>query len=274
MQAYRHVFVFVTLALPALFLSPTAAHAQTAVSYRFLEVMDTDGKPVVDAKVETVGWGPTSTKQTDAHGTVRDMPVYSGDYTTRSFKVSKSGYLPYEVNELFDSARYGELLVTVIPRYDRNAPIKVVLLKIPVTTAERAAVESEQRKRELLSAVKVGDVAIVRKLLRAGVSPDATDLNGIPAILWASAVGDVRTMKTLLEFGADVRNKSRPGRGALLHYLYYTRLKTVDSETVRSLVEAGADVNATNKYGATVLGLAKQSGNAEVIKLLEEAGTR
>lgn len=274
MTTTRRVFTL-ALFLSALLLSSTKASAQTGVSYRFLEVLDTEGKPVTDAKVETIG-GPPGPKQTDEHGQVKDLPVYIGDYNTRDFKVSKPGYLTYE-GQFFDGALsvYREFFESV--ESDRNAPIKVVLLKEPVTDAERKAVEAEQRRRELLSAVKQNDAATVERLLRAGVSPDASDFNGIPAVLFAAANANAAMIKALLAAGADVRNKGRPGRTVLLLYIYVAHMVfrvDADGETVRSLIKAGADVNAVSKRGTSVLGFAKQSGNTEVIKLLEEAGAR
>jgi hypothetical protein len=273
MQTSR-LLLTIAASLSALLLSATAARAQTAVNYYFLEVLDTEGKPVANAKVETEGFGPTNSKQTDERGQVRDVPALSGDFNTREFRVSKPGYLPYKVTEIFDKLQYSYLFENIVPQYDYKSPIRVVLLRVPATASEREAVEAEQHRRELIRAVKAGDFAAVEKLLRAGVSPDATDVYGIPAILFAAFKGNGAMIKALLAAGADVRNKEKPGRNALLQYIYQTRPKTMDVEIVRSLVKASADVNAADKYGATVLGLARRYDNPELIKLLEEAGAR
>jgi hypothetical protein len=272
MHTSRRLLI-IAASLSALLLSATAARAQTAVTYKFLEVLDTEGKPVANAKVEIV---PTVTppKQTDERGQIREMPVYYGDYQTSGFKVSKPGYITGESTEMSDRNSYSDLFENAFPQYDEKAPVRVVLLKVPTTAAGREAVKSEERRRELLRAVKAGDVATVEKLLRAGVSPDATDINGIPAILFAAANGDAATIKVLLAAGADVRNKERPGHKALLIYVRRARLKAIEIELVRSFVKAGADVNAADRYGATVLGSAMPSNNPELIKLLEEAGAR
>lgn len=274
MQTTRRVFTF-ALFLSALFLSSAKANAQTAVDYRFLEVLDVKGKPLADAKVESLGSSYVmDTKRTDKRGQVAQVPVYSGDYTTIAFKVSKPGYLPYEVNELFERRRYGVLFEDTLSDYDDKTPIRVVLLKVPAGTRERKAFDAEQLRREMLLSIKRGDAATVERLLRAGVSPDAADFNGIPAILWASVKADGRIIKALLATGADVRNKDRPEHKALVHYLFAASPNTVDIEVVRSLITAGADVNAANKYGSTVLNLAERFNNPELVKLLEEAGAR
>lgn len=271
MRLGRHAFAFIILSV--LLLSPGDAEAQTAVSYRFLEVVDAAGKPVADARIESLDsrGGPLNT---DANGAAKNFPVYYGDFNTRGLRVLKPGYITHEETGLYVDSRHWKLLEGEVAGYDPNK-IKVVLLKEPATDAERRAVEVEQRKRELLLAVKRNDVAAAEKLLRAGVSVEAADVHGIPAILWAAAGGDLKMIKALLAAGVEVRNKSRPGRKALLYYLDSLANKyAVDVELVQTLVKAGADVNAASKDGKTVLSLAGQTENAQVIKLLERAGAR
>jgi hypothetical protein len=252
-------------------------NAQTAVDYRFLEVIDIAGKPVADARVDMIGSGANSSQKTDGNGTVKQIAFYSGDFNTSGFKVSKPGYLIYEGSRSPDDPGkylYSRLLEAEIPQYDPKK-IKIVLLKIPSDEAERKAVEVEQHRQELLVAIKHSDSSTVQKLLQAGVSANTTDVHGIPAILWAAASGEVETIKALLAAGADVRNKSRTGRKALLYYLLNVpEQNKVESELVQRLIKAGADVNASGKYGETVLSLAKRYRDTKIIKLLESAGAR
>jgi hypothetical protein len=267
----RSTFAFVVVSL--LFLSQGEAQAQTAVSYRFLEVVDTAGKPVADATVEPIS-SYSSPLKTDENGVVARIPVYQGDYNTTGLKVSKPGYYTYEDRHLF-SHRHDILLQGEKPLYDPRERIKIELLKMPATSAERQTVEAEQRRLELLTASKHGDAATVRRLLHDGVKANAKDVHGIPAILWAITSGDAKTVQALLASKADVRSKNKPGRKALLYYLRYAIVNGQHNEAlVRSLVKAGADVNAAESDGATVLMFAKQIGDAKIIKLLEKAGAR
>ena len=41
---------------------------------------------------------------------------------------------------------------------------------------------------------------------------------------------------------------------------------------VKLLLESGADVNAKNKYGGTVLNAAHESYSSDVIRMVEDAG--
>jgi hypothetical protein len=86
-------FVLVFLLL---LVSSGRARAQTAVDYRFLELLDDLGRPVADASVVT----NMSKQQSDQNGTVKDVPVYYGDYNTTGFKISKPGFFSVEGTEL------------------------------------------------------------------------------------------------------------------------------------------------------------------------------
>ena len=259
--------------LLVLVTSLVAAHAQTATTYYFLEVIDTAGRPVPGATVESIG-NTSRPLETDENGVLKDFPVSVGDFNTLGFKISKTGYLTFEQRELYEYRGYWTLLKGEIPSYEEKR-IKVVLLRTPNTADERVSVEAEERRRELLLAVKRNDVATVQKLLEAGVSPNATDVYGIPVILWAAARGHPPTIKALLTAGADVRQQKGRGRKALLYYLDMLRNDNpVDVAVVRSLIEAGADINAVNAHGQKILSLAKQTNDAEVITILEGAGAR
>jgi hypothetical protein len=268
MQLNRWTIAFVFAAIVALPFTPV--QAQTAVNYRFLEVVDTAGKPLAAATVET---GLAAPLKTDEKGAVPALPVYSGDFNTRSLKVSKPGYLTYEGGELLTpTARDEHLLRGEDPKHDPKLRIKIELLKDPVTPAEQQALAVAQHKRQLLWAARQGDDAAVRRLLRTGVDANAADVDGIPAILWAASSGKVAVIKELLAADADVRSKDKPGRKALLYYLYYTTKDEDDVELIRALIKAGADVNAADYSGTTVLSLASKSTNPEILKLVKKAG--
>ncbi len=74
-------------------------------------------------------------------------------------------------------------------------------------------------------------------------------------------------IRKLLDAGADVNATQVDGMTAL-HWAVYND----DVATARMLVRAGAKVNAANRYGVPPLSLACTNGNAEVVKLLLEAG--
>ncbi len=77
------------------------------------------------------------------------------------------------------------------------------------------------------------------------------------------------TVRTLLENGADVNAKQVDGMTALHWAVYHDVLNAA-----KLLVKAGANVKATNRYGVAPLSLACENGNAELVELLLSAGSR
>ena len=55
---------------------------------------------------------------------------------------------------------------------------------------------------------------------------------------------------------------------------FYKAILIGDTETVKILIEAGADVNAKNNYGTTALMYAGLDGHTEIIDILIAAGAR
>src|SRR3989454_6709464 len=74
-------------------------------------------------------------------------------------------------------------------------------------------------------------------------------------------------IRTLLDAGADVNAAQVDGMTAL-HWAVYND----DTDTAGLLVRSGADVNAANLYGVPPLALACTNGNAELVRLLLDAG--
>ena len=83
----------------------------------------------------------------------------------------------------------------------------------------------------------------------------------------AVKANDVTTVRTLLDARADV-NAVQPDGTTALHWA----VERDATEIVQLLIRAGANVKATNRYGATPLWLASVNGNAATIGVLLEAG--
>jgi len=80
-------------------------------------------------------------------------------------------------------------------------------------------------------------VAIIKALVAAKAKVDVTDMNNSTPLIWAA----------------------NPGCPA---------------EVTRTLIEAGANVNAKAKGGGTAMMLAKVYNRADIIKLLQAAGAK
>jgi hypothetical protein len=251
-------------------LGGLTASAQTGSDYRFLDVADTAGKPVIAAKVETVGSGGVQTATTDGNGAAR-VEIIAGDYNTRAIRVSKAGFETEEVPVSFYEVR--TLLDDELPPYDPHRPIRVILLRSPDRGQSTGPDEAERRRRKLVTAVKNSWASTVTELIRDGVSPDTVDENGIPIVLWASVSKYQDVLPALLAAGADVKKPGGLGRKALLYYLI-VHFQDPDLDLVQALIRAGADLNATNRKEITPLSAAEYTKNAKVIELLKNAGAK
>jgi len=84
---------------------------------------------------------------------------------------------------------------------------------------------------------------------------------------WAIGDGNVDSVRALIEAGADVNAKDVRGATAL-HQAAYGN----NAAVAALLIEAGADVNAKNVRGATALHQAAYGNNVAVAAVLIEAG--
>ncbi|MBM40728.1 MAG: hypothetical protein CL483_02235 [Acidobacteria bacterium] len=89
----------------------------------------------------------------------------------------------------------------------------------------------------------------------------------IPELVSATKADDAAAVRTLLEAGADV-NDAEPDGTTALHWAAHLQ----HPEIARLLLEAGAVPNGANRYGVRPLSLAAVGGNAELVATLLEAG--
>jgi ankyrin repeat protein len=92
------------------------------------------------------------------------------------------------------------------------------------------------------------------------------DPRGSTPLMYAAAFGSLEAMKSLVAAGADVNAKNAFDMTALL-------VCSTDLAKVRFLVDKGADVNARSKPGRTPLLIASSyNGGSEIVKLLVSKG--
>jgi ankyrin repeat protein len=85
----------------------------------------------------------------------------------------------------------------------------------------------------------------------------------------AAAAGDIQQIKSLISAGADVNAKDDKG-STPLHYAVILANKDV----IELLIAGGADVNVKDDQGHTALWWAKQQENAELTDLLLKHGAK
>ncbi|HUP80925.1 MAG TPA: ankyrin repeat domain-containing protein [Pirellula sp.] len=155
-------------------------------------------------------------------------------------------------------------LFTVIRNDDLNAVREIL--------ADKTLIESENQhgSTPLMHAALYASTDCVELLLNLGADVNATDENGMTALMFA--VAELTKVRLLIDRGSNVTKQSKLGRNALLLASAYASYSDcLIAENVAVLLDRGAEPTAKDKRGETSLSLAKQRGPTEILRLLELA---
>jgi hypothetical protein len=155
---------------------------------------------------------------------------------------------------------------------------------------------SERVSKSFLDLVKRGDSQEIADWVKDDPQiAESRDAQGVSALLWAvytgksakeransrsadgwpllhlaAAFADCETVRMLLDAGADVGQISQtPMRNQALHALLAL---SKDADTTRLLMERGADVNAVQTAGYRPLHQAAVAGREDLVRMLLDAG--
>src|SRR5205823_2714524 len=117
-----------------------------------------------------------------------------------------------------------------------------------------------------LSALRLEDAGVVKMLISVGVDPIMSDREGHTPLQIVSRRGNIKLARILLDAGADVNATDRNGYGTALQ----AAAESDNIELVQILLQAGADVNVFT--ARTALQAAADNGNSELAQILLEAG--
>ncbi len=135
--------------------------------------------------------------------------------------------------------------------------------------ADPNATKSDGRITALMYAAHRGSGNMVQLLIAAGADINASDANGRTALIWAAdANGNVDTVNILLANGADVNAKTRTTETALMAAAGYRD----NEKVIHLLLSKGAQVNNRSKDGNSALIIAAFLGGKEIVKVLLDAG--
>src|SRR5438445_259350 len=101
--------------------------------------------------------------------------------------------------------------------------------------------------RQLAAALEVGDVSVLRRLLRQGADPHVRDSHGDTVLTCAATAGDLELVRAMLGRGLDVNEVNRDDGSTPLHQAVQHRRRAV----VDLLLDAGANVDAGDADGRT-----------------------
>ncbi len=161
------------------------------------------------------------------------------------------------------------------------------------------AAEPTAGPASLFAALRQGDARAITRLIRDGVDVNARDSFGNTPLLAAALNSDADAMERLIQAGAQIDATNHAGATALLQAatfeekarllvkhgarinarsvignspLILAARKAGNIGTVRFLLDHGADLQATNSFGATPLLAAAASGDIEIVRLLLDRG--
>ncbi|MSV36221.1 MAG: ankyrin repeat domain-containing protein [Bryobacterales bacterium] len=119
----------------------------------------------------------------------------------------------------------------------------------------------------LADAVEAGDKTAIQTLLKKGTDVNATQPDGMTALLWAADRDDLQTAGLLVRAGANVKATNRWGVTPLS-----IACEAGNAPMVELFLKAGADPNAVLPGGETVLMTAARTGGVEMVKSLISHG--
>ena len=140
----------------------------------------------------------------------------------------------------------------------------------------------------LMTAARSGSADVVRALLSRGAQVNAAEAaRGQTALMWASSNRHSSVVRTLIEGGADIYTRTRTSRVRVVvggeraeevdtggSTALFFAARAGDIESVKVLIDAGADVNEALPDHNSVLAFAAHSGQGEVAKVLLDRGAR
>ena len=184
----------------------------------------------------------------------------------------------------------------------------VVEIEKLVAEGEKPNLQDAKSRTPLHVAVYLRKHDAARALLRLGANPNALEIDRYDIVTIAAVANDIEMLKLALEGGASARNiTSRYDGTALIaaaHLGYAEVVKILiaakaplnhvnnlgwtalmesvvlgsggknHTDTLKALVEAGADVNIADRQGTTPLQHARRRGYGEMARVLEAAGAR
>ena len=127
--------------------------------------------------------------------------------------------------------------------------VLVITLLVIIALALIWTAKTREPLSPLVQAASTGDIASVRSLLESGADPDlGGGSNGWTPLFHAIHKNQKEAVIALLEGGADISSRAGNGDTPLMIAAGYGQ-----TEIVKILLETGADVYATKQHGLTAL---------------------
>ncbi|MBS4211537.1 ankyrin repeat domain-containing protein [Bacillus sp. FJAT-49825] len=136
-------------------------------------------------------------------------------------------------------------------------------------------IQDKMKNNPFLYAGAEGYIEILQLTIEAGANPKLLNRYGGTALIPASEHGFVEVVKELLEnTEINVNHVNNLGWTALMEAIVLKDGGRKQQETIKLLIEHGADVNIPDSDGVTPLQHAKERNFSEIEKILLQAGAK
>ena len=147
--------------------------------------------------------------------------------------------------------------------------------KLVADGADVNAKDDSEQSAYLIATSEIGDDPRLLELtLDAGADVDAKDSFNGTGLIRAAERGYARIVRRLLTTDIDLVHVNRLGWTALLEAIVLGEGGRTHTDTVRLLVDAGADVNLPDREGTTPLAHARRRDMTAIERILRRAGAR
>jgi ankyrin repeat protein len=148
---------------------------------------------------------------------------------------------------------------------------------VEVLLAYGAAIEgTDGRESALIASASVGAEKVSKVLVEAGAALESTSIFGARAIHWAAWMGTLSTVELLVAHNANIGARCSEFGATPLFWAVHgygplgPKHKKDQVGAARILIQAGADVDTTNRYGVSALEQSKLCGNRDMYELLHQ----
>ena len=151
----------------------------------------------------------------------------------------------------------------------------VDMVKLLVDAGADVDIQDDMLNNPFLYAGAEGYLDILKLMIAAGADPTITNRYGGVALIPASEHGYIEVVEELLTHTkTDVNHVNNLGWTALLEAIILNDGSEKQQQTIRLLIEHGADVSLADKDGVTPLAHAREKGFKEIEAILLEAGAK
>jgi ankyrin repeat protein len=228
--------------------------------------------------------GANINEQDSAGVTPLMYAVSNGDYKLVKMLIDKGADVKVK-------DKYGYTAFHYAINYDVNYEITKLLMDVDVNA------QDGEGRTPLMNSICKGKTDLVKKLIESGVDIRIKDKKGYDALFYAVDYRDIELIKTLIGKGANLETKDLSGitplvlaasklpyasslskvemakrlvKGTDMKAMNPDLTKTVD--VIKLLIKSGADINAKNPDGETVLDTALSCSQGYIVDELIKAG--